>query len=279
MRELSQPVPVGAIDHGVLRGALAEVVSAGDREVVLHDLYDEHGAAVYEDTAAADTSEIRELVRLVRRTTGPILELAAGSGRLTLPLLRLRREVTAVELSPAMARLLQQKVADLSAGDLRIVVADMGELDLTGSYGAVVLGSASVSLLDAAGRARLLSTVAEHLSDSGAFFLSVLEVGADHRDGVTPLDGHADLEGRSGASYRVHYFWQPGEDRRHVGVYERDRAGPRHVYTSAPAIIDVPRLLTEIEQAGLRVVDRHPVAGAWSGFEEYFLELTKAPRP
>lgn len=273
-------MPVSRIDHGALRGALAEIVSSSDHEVVLHDLYDEHGAVVYEDTAAADASEIRELVRLVRRTTGPILELAAGSGRLTLPLLTLRREVTAVELSPAMVRLMEEKVADLPgavAGNLRIVVADMGELELVGSFGAVVLGSASISLLDAAGRARLLSTVADHLSDSGAFFLSVLEVGVDHRDGVTPLDGHVDLVGRSGTSYRVHYFWQPGEDRRHVGVYDRDRAGTRHLYTSAPAIIDVPRLLTELEHAGLRVVDRHPVAGSWPGFEEYFLEVTKAP--
>ena len=275
-------MPVSGLDHGALRGALAGIVSASDHEVVLHDLYDEHGAVVYEDTAAADTSEIRELVRLVRRTTGPILELAAGSGRLTLPLLRLRREVTAVELSPAVARLLTAKVADLpgaTAGNLRVVVADMGALELPGSYGAVVLGSASVSLLDAAGRARLLSTVADHLADSGVFFLSVLEIGRDHRDGGIPLDGHVDLVGRSGTSYRVHYFWQPGEDRRHVGVYARDPDGIRHVCTSAPAIIDVPRLRTEIERAGLRIVDRHPVAGSWPGFEEYFLEVTKAPVP
>ncbi|NHA00724.1 hypothetical protein G5V59_13825 [Nocardioides sp. W3-2-3] len=37
------------------------------------------------------------LVRLVRATAGPILELAAGSGRLTLPLLGMRRPLTAVE--------------------------------------------------------------------------------------------------------------------------------------------------------------------------------------
>ena len=51
----------------------------------LHDLYDDVGSAVYDDLCAADTSEVCEILHLLRGTKGPVLELAAGSGRLTLP--------------------------------------------------------------------------------------------------------------------------------------------------------------------------------------------------
>lgn len=69
-------------------GLAGEILAGYGDRVHVHDLYDEAGASVYHDLAAADTSEIRELTRAVRAVPGPVLELAAGSGRLTLPCLR-----------------------------------------------------------------------------------------------------------------------------------------------------------------------------------------------
>lgn len=261
------------------RGALAAELDSWSSDVVVHDLYGDRGSRVYEDTALLDPTEIRELSRLVRRGSGPILELAAGSGRLTLPLLASRRPVTAVELSPSMLGLLQRKAAELPealSSNLRLVECDMSRIDLDETFETVVLGTASISLLDAEDRRRLLKAIADHLSTDGRLWLSVAELEVDPQDGTAALDGHVEVTGSSGASYRVHYFWQPGEPRRFVGIYDREQEEPRDLYVSAPAVIDVPLLHRELDQAGFRVIDRHPVSGSWSGFDEYFLEVGHA---
>ncbi len=262
-----------------LRGGLASAVEQLGHDVEFHDLYDAVGAAIYDDTASLDSSEIRELSRLVRATPGRVLELAAGSGRLTLPLLRLKRDVTAVELSTAMIALLEAKVGQLpqaTASRLLVLEGDMSDVELPGTFGVVVLGTASISLLGPDARARLFDRVRAHLDQDGVLLLCVADLvpALAHEPA---WDEHADLVGASGARYRIHYFWQPGEDRRHVGVYPLDvgdRAIP--VCTSTPAIIDVALIEHELAQAGLRVAGRHPVSGGWKGFREYFLEVRTA---
>ena len=47
----------------------------------LCDLYGPHGAPIYHDMSLRDTGEVRHLVGLVRPHPGPVLDLAAGSGR------------------------------------------------------------------------------------------------------------------------------------------------------------------------------------------------------
>jgi 23S rRNA (adenine-N6)-dimethyltransferase len=59
-----------------------------------------------------DRSIIRSIQRLVAETTGPILELAAGNGALTLALSQSDRPVTAVELDPKHARRLDRKTPE-----------------------------------------------------------------------------------------------------------------------------------------------------------------------
>lgn len=257
-------------------GSLAAVVE-GRSDVVHHDLYDAYGAEVYDDTVDSDVSEIRELSRLLRGGTGPVLELAAGSGRLTLPLLRLRRPLTAVELSGRMVELLRDRAARLrpaEAANLRVVQGDMARLDLAERFTSIVLGTASISLLDGAGRAGLLDGVRRHLDADGSFWLSVVTFAPGAEQASEPFDGHLDLQGRSGRTYRMHHHWRPGDDRRHVGVYElSDAPGPLHLCTSSPRIIDLPRLTAEVAEAGLAIVDRQPIAAGLPGLEEYYLQV------
>lgn len=58
----------------------------------------------------ADRSVIGTVETLVSRTSGPIVELAAGDGALTRSLARLHRPVTAVELDPKRVRQLRRTV-------------------------------------------------------------------------------------------------------------------------------------------------------------------------
>ena len=61
------------------------MVGAVPRE---QDLYSCAGAEFYDRLVGPDRSEIREMLALARQAEGPILDVAAGSGRLTVPLVR-----------------------------------------------------------------------------------------------------------------------------------------------------------------------------------------------
>ena len=61
---------------------------------------------------ANDLTELPEILAAARKTAGPILELAAGSGRITRPLLALGRPLTAVDSSAEMLAMLKEKAND-----------------------------------------------------------------------------------------------------------------------------------------------------------------------
>jgi 23S rRNA (adenine-N6)-dimethyltransferase len=68
-----------------------------------------------------DRSVIAAFADLVVRTTGPIVEIGAGDGALTLPLSRSGRRITAVEIDPERARRLARRVP----AHVEVVVADV----------------------------------------------------------------------------------------------------------------------------------------------------------
>lgn len=59
-----------------------------------------------------DTRVIDTIIELVGRTTGPIVEFGAGDGALTLPLSRLGRSLTAIEIDPGSAQRLGRRTPD-----------------------------------------------------------------------------------------------------------------------------------------------------------------------
>nr|WP_168916639.1 23S ribosomal RNA methyltransferase Erm [Microcella flavibacter] len=68
-----------------------------------------------------DARTIRAVVDAVAATRGPIVELAAGTGRLTTPLADLRRSLTAIELDPRRVDALRSRLPDA----VRIVHGDL----------------------------------------------------------------------------------------------------------------------------------------------------------
>ncbi|WP_428952589.1 daptide-type RiPP biosynthesis methyltransferase [Streptomyces sp. cg35] len=265
-------------------GAL--LAELGDR-AELHDLYDEAGSAVYHDITASDTHEVRELVALVRQSTGPVLELAAGSGRLTLPLLATGRHVTALELSPGMLAALDERLA---SAPVRLrerctpVRGDMSRFDLGQRFGAIVLGTTSVSLLDAPGRAGLFAAVREHLAPGGRFLISTVDDalpgnGVEGEDGEGPGSDENvyELAGASGRVYRMHEYWPSGATTRKVTVFPGDtdgaQDGPVPVFTSSIAIVPADLLIDETTVAGLSLVARHPLPTGGARHRDVLLEM------
>lgn len=158
-----------------MSGTITEAIAARlDRAGAVpreQDLYTGEGTDFYERLVGADAAEIREVLALAREAAGPVLDVAAGSGRLTIPLVRSGRSVTALDLSDDMLSHLRRALPDHPRLDC--VIADMRDFSLPRPYDLVVLGATSITLLDREGRARLYASVRRHLAPGGVFAFSV----------------------------------------------------------------------------------------------------------
>lgn len=156
-------------------GLITEALSARLEKVGarprVQDLYVGPGTDFYERLVGPDRAEIREVLALARHVEGPILDIAAGGGRLTIPLVRSGRRVTAVDLSGDMLAHLRRAVPDPSMAEC--VVADMRDFSLGRRYELVIVGATSITLLDRAGRSRLYANVHRHLAYGGIFAFTV----------------------------------------------------------------------------------------------------------
>ncbi|GAA2250705.1 hypothetical protein GCM10010430_36970 [Kitasatospora cystarginea] len=252
-------------------GAL--LAELGDKAVV-HDLYDEVGALVYHAIAGDDTFEVRELVGSLRSTTGPILELAAGSGRLTLPLLTLGCELVALELAPGMIRLLEQRLRTVPASRsdrCTVVAGDMSDFDLGRTFGAIVLGTTSISLLDAAGRAGLYRCVRRHLAPGGRFLLTAVDVPGF---GCSTTEQVLDVDCADGTRLRMHEHWTEGADVRTVTIFPRPletAEPPITVCTTRIGVFPATQLETELAAAGLLVTTRQALPATASHHHDVLL--------
>ena len=228
----------------------------GDRARVV-DLYSEEGAGVYHQLASHDYVEIRELLRLVRRLDGAILELAAGSGRLTLPLLALGRPVVALDASPSMLALLRPLVAATPYGArCTTVEGDMSDFSLGVTFGAVVLATSSISLLDADRRQGLYRSVRSHLGRGGRFLVSTVAIDPSAADDADEVE----MDLMAGTGFRVHEHWSIGESARTITIFPAgDDNGPVTVCTTTVRVLPADRLRAELEDAGLRIRSVVPV--------------------
>lgn len=112
--------------------------------------------------------------RVARETEGPLLELAAGTGRLTLPMVRESRSpVVGLDLSPSMIARAEDKRRALPpaiAQRLELVVGDMRSVRLERRFQAVVLAfNTLMHMTEDADLEALLETVRVHLADDGIF--------------------------------------------------------------------------------------------------------------
>jgi adenosylmethionine-8-amino-7-oxononanoate aminotransferase len=243
-----------------------------------HSIYDACGAPLYHGLTANDVTEVPELLRGLRGCEGPVLELACGSGRLTLPLLAAGFDVTALDLSPAMVELLAERMQDSPdgtrhTGRLRALVGDMSGFELSQRFGCVVLGTTSITLLDEAARAACFACVSRHLRPGGRFLMSAMNMTSDGRESSetsTPLpDG----------SGRLLEYLDPAAGRRWTSIVLSDEAGtPRELFSSSMRLLPTGQLIGELASAGLELTGRHAIdlGPGMTGREDVLLEFTAA---
>ena len=134
---------------------------------------------------------------LAGRCSGPILDLGAGTGRVSLHLASRGHEVVAVELDPELADALESRAVDRGLGDLvEVVCDDLRELAVEWRFPLIVAPMQLLHMLEGAeNRNRALRVIAQHLDPGGTFATTVLAEPLPPSGPTEPLPDVRDVAG------------------------------------------------------------------------------------
>ncbi|MEV6044018.1 class I SAM-dependent methyltransferase [Streptomyces xanthochromogenes] len=139
----------------------------------------------YDRRYATYTHDIDFWCALARAHGGPVLELAAGTGRLSLPIARLGLDIVGLDVAPSMIEQALRKRGP--SGPPAFQVGDMRTFDLERHFALVILACSSVChLLSDEDAVSCFTAVAAHLGPNGVFALDVATPGHEtaRADGV-----------------------------------------------------------------------------------------------
>jgi SAM-dependent methyltransferase len=154
-------------------------------------------ARLYDVDLTEDPGDLDLYLALAARTGGPILEIAAGSGRVAVPLAEAGYEVTAVDIDPAMLARAEKAISGAEPSvraRLELVEADLLHLGLPGGprFRLAILALNSILLLATRDRQLgALETMARHLAPDG---IAVVDVWIPSADELARYDGRMSLE-------------------------------------------------------------------------------------
>jgi SAM-dependent methyltransferase len=152
-------------------------------------------ARLYDLDLADDPGDLDLYLAMAERADGPVLELAAGTGRLAIPLAEAGHQVTAVDLDPAMLNRARNRGRGIAGADrLTFVEADLVGLRLpdAGRYGLAFIALNSLLVLGSrAAQRAALRTMADHLAPGG---LAVVDVWLPDGEDLARFDGRIMLE-------------------------------------------------------------------------------------
>jgi SAM-dependent methyltransferase len=134
-------------------------------------LLDHDNLEEFQDAEAYDLHEndtgVAFYTALAQETGGPVLELACGTGRVSIPIARLGFAVTGLDVVPGMLERARRRSRDLP---IRWVEGDARAFDLGEQLRLIFLtGNAFQMFLTNADQTALLERVRAHLHDAGVF--------------------------------------------------------------------------------------------------------------
>jgi SAM-dependent methyltransferase len=152
-------------------------------------------ARLYDVDLLDDPGDVDLYLALAARTGGPVLEIAAGSGRVAIPLAEAGYDVTLVDIDPAMLARADALAAESGLeGKIDSVRTDLVGLELAGGpkFGLCILALNSLLLLGSIETQKeALLTLARHLKPEG---LAVVDVWVPSADELARYDGRLSLE-------------------------------------------------------------------------------------
>jgi SAM-dependent methyltransferase len=130
------------------------------------DIYDCQYAGLYDD--------VEFYLGLAQAATPPVLELACGTGRVTLPIAQAGVPIVGVDSSPRMLDRARTKAAGLGDLPVRWVHADMRDFQLEECVGLIMIpGRSFLHLLEPADQVQALTNIRAHLVPGGRLALNL----------------------------------------------------------------------------------------------------------
>ncbi|MFP4122952.1 MAG: class I SAM-dependent methyltransferase [Coleofasciculus sp.] len=220
-----------------------------DRVAELYDIY------VQSDI------DISFFIRETRNVSGQVLELMAGTGRVSIPLLEAGVSLVCVDASAQMLVVLQKKLTQkgLSA---RIQQADVRELDLKECFELVIIPFNSFSeLLSKKDQKSTLQSIHKHLHEGGKLVCTL------HNPTVRSklVDGSLRLEGKYSLEKQQLLFWGLEKQQPNPCIVDRTQfyeIYDQHGYLQSKRLLDMQFCLIErqefeemAQESGYKIVD------------------------
>jgi SAM-dependent methyltransferase len=124
----------------------------------------------------ADNTDIPFFLNYARQTGSPILDLAAGTGRVTFALALKGFEVVALEQSTSMLSVARKKLLDVPtevAKRIELIQGSMKKFSLNRKFSLIIVPNSFGHLLTSATQLSMLHCVKEHLASDGVFILDL----------------------------------------------------------------------------------------------------------
>jgi SAM-dependent methyltransferase len=140
------------------------------------NLYDD--PSLYDRIVSPPSASLEFYLEVIGATKGPVLELACGTGRLTIPIARAlahdpSRPVTGLDLAPAMLEAARRKAAAAGA-TIELMLDDMRRFALGRRFGTILVAFNSLlHLTSNDALAECFARVREHLEPGGVFMFDI----------------------------------------------------------------------------------------------------------
>jgi SAM-dependent methyltransferase len=251
-------------------GTAAGIAAVLDESSIC-SLYGPEAARIGENLRRRDTVSINDFLAAAEGCSGPILDIGAGTGRLTVPLLDKGHEVIALDLSSDMldilAERLKQPESQAFADRATLVNADMTDFHLDRTFSLMTMAGAAIWTIDAEQRAKMFQRVGEHLADDGKLVVELVTLDA-FVDKSSPAFEQTTVFTLSdnGTPYICTFFdfVNPGEGVRCGSVLahkvEDGKVSKTLLGTAMSYPVPIPELEQEVERAGLRIAGTREIS-------------------
>jgi SAM-dependent methyltransferase len=224
---------------------------------------DARGSASHDDEVRRQriVASERFYVEETRQAGGRVLELACGSGRLTIPIAQSGIEIIGADLSKPMLEAARAKAREAGV-QVQFVEADMRSFDLPGKFSAILIpGNSLLHLLSIGELRQCFASVRRHLAPNGRLVFDVskwdlarlapdaadrhpVQSVRDPKRGEITIEETATYDAAEQVRNIVWYFSAPGEADFRVVEYRL-------------RVIFPQELLLLLEVAGFRLVARY----------------------
>jgi precorrin-6B methylase 2 len=206
-------------------------------------------------------------IELAADADGPVAELGAGAGRVSLHLAELGHEVIAVENDPELVEQLRRS-ADAEDVSLTVVTGDLAAADtlrLPRSTALAIGPLHIIQMVDAAARPPLLERLAATLGPGATVALTVVDETTLLSAGASSTQILPDMRERDGWVYSSEPLWVQVGDEALTVRRLRERVSPdgamdREVHDEILHRVPPERLEAEAEAAGLHSSGRRQIS-------------------